>query len=82
MGVGYLSDDAGVIRSTQEDPMQYSADFVALNLHAAAASRAERKFEIQRSIAERRALEADALPEQGVEQGSRRADRAPRLALR
>ena len=61
--------------------MQYSADFVAMNLHNAAASRAEREFAIRRSIAERRALEADDSTEQSVEQPGR-SHRAPRLALR
>jgi hypothetical protein len=55
MSGGCLSDDAGFIRSPQEDPMQHSADFTSLHSHHADLLRAEQQIELRRGIAERQA---------------------------
>jgi hypothetical protein len=64
--------------------MQFSADFTSLHGHRADAARGERELEFRRIAEERRALEAQSVPEAPAAPLAhrRRARRTARLALR
>ena len=64
--------------------MQFSADFTSLHGHRADSARGERELEFRRIAEERRALEAQSVPEAPAAPLAhrRRARRTARLALR
>jgi hypothetical protein len=83
MSGGCLSDDAGGIRSPQEDLMQHSAGFTSLHAHHADVARAERELEARRLVDERRSVAAEPAAQASVNRRhDRRAQRTTGLATR